>query len=267
MQYSYSNSSLRQFYTQIYNMLRETDIKILEMWCERSEIPFSADFSTIELFNFLENIQFISLKKGNYRHYLVIDKILFILDCIKILRYDIKDLTKILDYSGFEKLIKAILSENNFLAITNFRFSEGSKLKTNTTQKKFEIDVIGIYLNCILIIDAKQWNRKDTYSSLNKAGNLQYSRIKALKQNKVAFSRLLNKILGENANLKKHLPFSLIPMMVTLEDNSIKLNENQVPLVSIYELNAFLQELPNNLQFFKLVRVSKLNIQKKINRY
>ncbi|MHA1914141.1 MAG: NERD domain-containing protein [Promethearchaeota archaeon] len=266
MQYSHSESSLRHFYTQIYNLLRETDTNILEMWCEISDIPFCADFSTTKLTDFLENLPFISIKKGNYRQYLVVDKILFILDCIKILKYDIKDLSKILNYSGFEKLIKSILNENNFLAITNFRFS-GPNLNTNTTQKKFEIDVIGIYLNNILIIDAKQWNRKDSYSTLNKAANLQYSRIKALKQNKIAFSRLLIEILGENADLKKRLPFNLIPMMVTLEDNSIKLNENHVPLVSIYELNAYLQELPKNMQLFKLVKVSKLNIQKKIEKY
>jgi hypothetical protein len=110
-------------------------------------------------------------------------------------------------------------------------------------------------LNNILVIDAKQWNRKDTYSTLNKAANQQYSRIKALNQNRVAFSRLLIELLGEQTNFKKYLPFNLIPMMVTLEDNSIKLNENQVPLVSIYELNAYLQELPN-------IKITKLSAQK-----
>jgi hypothetical protein len=234
------------------------------MWCEISDIPFCGDFNTIELVDFLRHFPFISLKKGNYRHYLVVDKILFIMECIKILKYDIKDLSKILNYGGFEKLIKSILSENNFLTITNFRFS-GSKLSANITQKKFEIDVIGIYLNTILVIDAKQWNRKDSYSTLNKAANLQYSRIKALEQNKIAFSRLLIELLGEQTNFQKYLPLTLIPMMVTLEDNSIKLNENEVPLVSIFELNAYLHELPNIMHFFKSIKVTKLYTQKKID--
>ena len=265
MQYSFSEASLRHFYTQIYNLLRETDKNLSEMWCEISDIPFFGDFNIMELTDFLHGFSFISIRKGNYKQYLVVDKILFIMDCIKILKYDIKDLSKILDYSGFEKLIKSILTENNFLTITNFRFS-GSKFNINTAQKKFEIDVIGIYLNNILVIDAKQWNRKDTYSTLNKAANQQYSRIKALSQNSVAFSRLLAELLGERTNFQKYLPFNLIPMVVTLEDNSIKLNENQVPLVSIYELNAYLQELPNIRHFFKLVKITKLNTQVNIDK-
>ena len=83
----------------------------------------------------------------------------------------------------------------------------------------------------------------------------------ALKQNPEVFSQLVTEILGEDPNLKKHLPFVLIPIMVTLEDNSIKLNDNQVPLVSIYELNAFLHELPNNLHYFKIIQVESVFLQ------
>jgi len=53
--------------------------------------------------------------------------------------------------------------------------------------------------------------------------------------------------------------------MVTLEDNSIKINNNQIPLVSIYELNSFLQELHNNLKYFKIIQINKIYIQKRLN--
>ncbi len=262
----YSDSSLQDFFTEIHYILRETDPKITEIWCEISKISFFNGMRKTDLYNFLDRFEFISLKKGNYIYYIVIDKILFIINCIKFLKYDIAHLSEILDYSGFEVLIKEILSKNNYLTTTNFRFS-GSKLKSNVSQKKFEIDVIGIYLKYILIIDAKQWKRKDSYGSLNKAANLQYNRIRALKRNPEAFSKLITSILGEVPHIKRHLPFILIPIMVTLEDNSIKLNENQIPLVSIYEFNGFLQEFPNNLHYFKSVQVGKVVLQKRLDKF
>ena len=254
----YSDSSLSRFFSEIYNILRKIDKQITETWVEISQITFLNKFKQPNLIDFVGKFEFISLKKGNYIYYIVINKILFIIDCIKYLKSDIKRLSEILDYSGFETLIKEILSKNNYRAITNFRFSNNSKLKAEDFQKRYEIDIIGIYFKYILVIDAKQWKRRDTYGLLNKAANKQYQRILALKANPVVFTKLITDILGENPNLKKYLPFILIPVMVTLEDNSNKLNDNQVPLVSIYELNAFLDELPFNLQFFKTIQIDKV---------
>lgn len=263
----YSDSSLWNFFIEIYSILKETDVKISEIWWEISIIRFFDNLRRTEIIDFLEKFEFVSLKKGNYQFYIVIDKILFIIECIKFLHYDIKFLSEILDYSGFEKLIKEILSRNNYLTITNFRFSEGLKQKSDLSQKRYEIDVIGIYLKYILIIDGKQWKRKDSYGLLNKAANLQYRRIVALKNNPTVFSRLIIEILGDIPITRKYLPFTLVPIMVTLEDNSNKLNENLVPLVSIYKLNAFLQELPRNLQYFKSIQVDNVNLQNNLVKF
>ena len=257
----YSHSSLKRFFSDIYSILQETENKTIETWWEIPKITFLKNFSKSELIDFLGKFEFVSLKKGNYIYYVVINKILFIIDCIKYLQFDIKDLSEILDYNGFETLIKEILSRNNFRSITNFRFTDKSESGSKNSQKRYEIDVIGIYYKFILIIDAKQWRHRDTFGLLNKAANKQYHRMLALKQNPEVFSQLVTEILGEDPNLKKHLPFVLIPIMVTLEDNSIKLNDNQVPLVSIYELNAFLHELPNNLHYFKIIQVESVFLQ------
>jgi len=99
---------------------------------------------------------------------------------------------------------------------------------------------------------------------MNKAANLQYQRVVALKNNNEIFSNLIQKLLGMSYNIQKRLPFILIPMMVSLETNWIKINENSVPLVGIYNLNSFLQELPSNLQYFKTEKVSKISTQKQI---
>ena len=52
--------------------------------------------------------------------------------------------------------------------------------------------------------------------------------------------------------------------MVTLEDNFNKLNDNQVPLVSIHSLNKFLQELHKYIQYYKFIKIKSVNIQKKL---
>ena len=254
-------SALKSFFSEIYKILKKTDKNITKAWFEFSDINFLKRFDKFELKEFLNNFEFVKIKKGNYINYIVIDKILFILIGIKYLELDIKNLSELVDYNGFEALIQEILLRNNFKAIKNFRFSDKSNFKSITSQKRYEIDVIGIYQSFILIIDAKQWKRKDSFGAINKAANLQYRRVKALKKNPEAFSNLIQKLLGVNPKVKRYLPFKSIPAMVSLEDNSIKLNDNQVPLVSIYNFNAFLQELQKNLRYFKVIEINKVNIQ------
>jgi len=260
-----TESSLIQFFTEIYYILRETDPNVIEIWWEISEIPFLNHLNNSELRDFLANFKFVSLQRGNYLYYLVINKILFIIDAINILQLDIKQISGILNYNGFERLVQEILSVNNYITTKNFRFSDKSNFKSITSQKRFEIDVVGIYLNYVLLIDAKQWKRKDSFSALDKAANLQCRRAFALKSNPEIFSGLIQELLGPKSNLEKHLPFKLIPIMVTLEDNSVKINTNQIPLVSICELNSFLQELQKNLQYFKIVKINKITIQKRLS--
>ena len=66
----YSESSLQNFFTEIHNILRETDPKIIEIWCEIPKISFFNRFRKTELYDFLDRFDFISLKKGNYIYYI-----------------------------------------------------------------------------------------------------------------------------------------------------------------------------------------------------
>lgn len=260
----WTEASLRQLFIQIYQFLVHTDTTVFEIWCELSDIPLLKQLNNSELRDIIGNLNFLSFKKGNYVQYIVINKILFIIEAINIVQLDIRKITEIINYDGFEALIKEILSKNNYVTTKNFRFSDKSYFKSETSQKRYEIDIIGIYFNYVLLIDAKQWKRKDSFSSINKAADLQHRRAIALKKNPEIFSKLIQKLLGNRLNLHKRLPFLLIPFMVTVEDNSIKMNNNQIPLVSVYELNSFLHELQCNLQYFKIVRVNRVNIQKRL---
>lgn len=260
----FSPPSLKQFFLEIYNLLKERESEVIELWFEISDIEFLTNFSDLELREFLERFDFISIQKGNYINYIVINKIVFITRCMQFLELDVRHLSNLVNYDGFEALIQEILSQNNYRTIKNFRFSDKSNLKYETSQKRYEIDVIGIYRSYILVIDAKQWKRKDSYSAMNKAANLQSQRVVALKQNPETISDLIQSLLGMSCNVQKRLPFTLIPIMVTLETNWIKINDNSVPLVGISDLNSFLHELQINLQYFKTVKVSKISSQKQL---
>lgn len=262
----YSFSSIRRFFLEIYNLLKESNSEVFEIWFEFSDIDFFKTFDKYEIYDFIERFEFITVQKGNYVPYIVIDKIAFITRCVNYLDLDINQLSYLLNYAGFEALIQELLSQNHYETIKNYRFSDRSELKYETSQKRYEIDVIGIFQNFILVIDAKQWKRKDSYSAMNKAANLQYQRVIALKKNPEIFSNLVQEILGLTYNnYNKRLPFTLIPLMVTVESNWIKINENSIPLVSILNLNSFLQELSENLQYFKTVLVEKITLQKQLH--
>ncbi|MFW9898766.1 MAG: hypothetical protein ACFFDO_05845 [Candidatus Thorarchaeota archaeon] len=260
----FSPSFIKRFFYEIYKILKDTDKGASEIWYELSEIKILRKLDKLELSEFFDNFKFIEKKCGNYTDYISIDKIKFVAEAIKYLEIDIKELSELLDFNGFEALIQEILLRNDYRAIRNFRFSDKSDFKSKTSQSKYEIDVIGVYHNSFLIIDAKQWRRKDSFSLINKAANLQYQRVVALKNNPEAFSELLHKVLGININIKNFLPFKLLPVMVTIEYNGIKINENQIPLVSINNFNAFLQEYDKYLDYYKMIEINKVSIQKQL---
>jgi len=114
---SCSKSSIKSFFKEVYKILSETDTNVREIWCETSKFPILSNFNKIELREFLNNFEFISIKKGNYIDYITIDKIVFIIESINFLRFDIKNLSELIDYSGFEYLILKILSKNNYFSI------------------------------------------------------------------------------------------------------------------------------------------------------
>ena len=264
MSNAYTNSKVKQFFLDIYKILLKNARNLTEVWYEPSEIYALLNIEKSAFEEFLFYFDFIKKQKGNYTNYIVIDKLQYILEALKFLEVDIRNLSELLDFNGFEALVCEILLKHNYKAIKNFRFVDKSNFKHQTSQKKYEIDVVGVGRNYILLIDAKQWLKKDSFSAMNKAGNMQYRRVVALKKNPEVFSALVQKLLGFKANFKNHLPFILIPLMVTLEDNGINMNDNQVPLVSIYKFNAFLNEFQNYLDYYQTVEIKRVNIQKQL---
>ncbi|MFO7795730.1 MAG: hypothetical protein ACQERB_03150 [Promethearchaeati archaeon] len=232
-----------------------------EPWYKIDKIEFFQKYSSQEIDSIIMNFDFLHNESWNH---VSINKIDFVLDSLNFLEHDISQLSMILNYSNFEKLVKRILAFNEFNVINNFRFSDKSNYKKQTDQHRYEIDVIGLNRKILILIDAKQWNRRDSFSAINKAANLQLQRARALKNNPLILGDLITTLIGKVNDIKNQLPLTFIPIMVTLEESNIKLNHNKVPLVSIYKLNSFLQELNENLYYFNTIIIDKLSIQETI---
>ena len=246
-----TKESLIRLFSELLAIVKRSDPKVRQIWIEPNEVEIFRNLEQYQINEFLEVINSVSIEKGNYIEYIVINKIQFIVEALKLLDQDIGQLSMLIDFEGFEGLVAEILKLNNYYTINNFRFTDKSSYKSPNSQKRYEIDIIGILNKDILLIDAKQWKRKDSFSAMNKAGNLQVQRAKALKNNINILTGLLNEI-GIRQKFEKVI---LIPFMVSLENNFIKLNENSVPFVSIYQLNSFLHELPLILSHFNTIEV------------
>ena len=113
----YSFSSIKRFFFEIYNLLKESNSEVFEIWFEFSDIDFFKAFDKYEVQNFIKRFDFIAVKKGNYIPYIVIDKIAFITRCMNFLDLDINQLSYLLNYDGFEALIQEILSQNHYKTV------------------------------------------------------------------------------------------------------------------------------------------------------
>ncbi|MEJ2248902.1 MAG: hypothetical protein P8Y70_07600 [Candidatus Lokiarchaeota archaeon] len=257
-----SPQNLKNFFNEIYFILKSSNLELNEVWIKEREIDFLQKISNhYSVKNFIQNFSFLKCESWNH---ISIDKIHFILDTIGYIDKDIKNLAEILDFRGFESLIGEILQKNGYKVIKNFRFSDKSDFKCQTKQKRYEIDVIGLKNHFLLLIDGKQWRKKDSYSTLNKSAEKQFQRAVALNKNKYILSGLLEKLANLNTSFEKYLPIKVIPLMVTLEENDCKFSNIQVPLVSVYRLNSFLQEYQLILNYLKYIEIKKLSFQKKI---
>jgi len=243
--------SLKGLFAELLAILKQSDPKVRQIWIEPNEVENFRHLNQYQINEVLEIINSVSIKKGNFIDYIVIDKIQFIVEAIRLLDQDIGQLSIVIDFGGFEALIAEILKLNNYSTLNNFRFTDNSSFKSPNSQKRYEIDIIGIQNKNLLLIDAKQWKRKDSFSAMSKAGNLQIQRANALKNNINILTRLLNEF-GIKQKFERVI---LIPFMVSLENNFFKLNENNIPFVSIYQLNSFLQELPLIFSHFNTIEV------------
>ncbi len=256
-------SQVSNFFQEIYNLIKNSKRELDEPWYLINQVECLKKLNDLNINQLSLTYNFIKYECWNY---ISINKIRFILESLSFLKYDIRNLSKILDYRGFEQLIKEILNLKSYNVVTNFRFSDQSSFKFETFQKRYEIDILGLKENILLLIDAKQWNKKASFNIIDKVANLQFQRIVALKKNPEILYRLILDLIKSDKNIKNILPLKLLPVVITLEENSILTNKIRIPLVSIYKLNSFLQELKINIDLFNYIKINKIFIQKMLSK-
>ena len=133
----------------------------------------------------------------------------------------IEEVSEWLDWRGFEGLVSQILLENGFQVEKNVIL----------TKPRMEIDVIGVKLNVVILIDCKHWKRMSS-SALNEIVRKQINRVKR-------YAYEISDVVT-------------VPVIVTLHQEQISFI-NKVPIVPIMQLSSFLDELYGNLEQVKTI--------------
>ncbi|OLB91029.1 MAG: hypothetical protein AUH25_03520 [Thaumarchaeota archaeon 13_1_40CM_38_12] len=130
----------------------------------------------------------------------------------------IDEVSRLLEWQDFESLVAEILEKRDFDT------TRGLIL----TNPRMQIDVVGIKSETALLIDCKHW-QKMNQSSLQSAVKKQIERTRQF--------------------LSKEKVQAAIPAIVTLYEYNIKFI-NGVPIIPIYQLDAFCDEFYGNLDEF-----------------
>ena len=133
----------------------------------------------------------------------------------------IEEVSEWLDWRDFEGLVSQILLENGFQVEKNVIL----------TKPRMEIDVIGVKLNVVILIDCKHWKRMSS-SALNEIVRKQINRVKR-------YAHEISDVVT-------------VPVIVTLHQEQISFI-NKVPIVPIMQLSSFLDELYGNLEQVKTI--------------
>jgi len=136
----------------------------------------------------------------------------------------IDEISVALDWKDFEGLTAAILASKDFAVIRNMIL----------TKPRMEIDVIGIRLGIVILIDCKHWKRY-SISSLTAVVKKQIKRTK----------HYVAKTQGAIA----------VPVIVTLYRDKVDFIEN-VPIVPIFQFSSFIDEFYGNIDQMKTIETN-----------
>mgnify|MGYP000445087140 CR=1 FL=1 len=148
--------------------------------------------------------------------------------------FDLEDILRYFDWRDLEDICAAFLTINGFYTMRNLRFK--------VHNKRYEIDVIGIKDEKLLLIDCKKWKRMSN-SMLKNAVKKQFERSKA-------FSEVLDTIKIQIAYDR----VILIPAIVTMLPGDLVFY-NSVPIIPITKFKNFLYDFENILDSLNSIEV------------
>jgi Holliday junction resolvase-like predicted endonuclease len=140
---------------------------------------------------------------------------------------DFERVSSLLQWREFETLAAEVFRANDYDVISNFRFKQAGK--------RWEIDLLACRKPTVLSVDCKHWHHGWSRKAVKKAVEMQINRTRALKN---AFPLIHERI---KVGKWKHVKF--VPMLLSLTKGPFKFHSN-VPIVSILQLQNFLNELP-----------------------
>jgi len=154
----------------------------------------------------------------------------------------VEEILKHLSWREFEEFCACVFEANGFKVVRNLKFRSFSK--------RFEIDVLAIRGTLVICADCKHWSIKTgSPSTLAEAIQKQVERAKGV----LCY-------LTKNSRLIAYKPLKeilVIPLIVSLYERGIKLHEG-VPVVPIFKLNSFLNELPIYVEDLRIVKWEEL---------
>ena len=123
---------------------------------------------------------------------------------------DLEAYSSFLNWKEFEEHVERIFRSFDFLTRRNTRFRK----------PRAEIDLVALKNNLTFAVDCKHWKRTVGHSSMNAISNRQLLRAQRL--------------------VDRHRHVKVIPMIVTLHDESLHILENGVPIVPIHKVSDFI---------------------------
>ena len=142
---------------------------------------------------------------------------------------DPESIGKGLDWKEFETFV-----ESAFLSF-GFKTEKNARLR----KPRAEIDLIASKNGIVFAVDCKHWKRTVGYGAMLAIGNRQLMRAK----------RLVSKVESR-----------IIPLVVTLHDESLRILDNGVPIVPIHKISDFILNWEDSSN-----EISILSVDEEIN--
>ena len=145
---------------------------------------------------------------------------------------DIEHTSKFLKWKEFENVAAIAFQINHYTVKRNFHFK--------ACGKRWEMDLLACKQPLMACVDCKRWQHGWTRASIMKASEAQVERTKALTDSLQNFT--------EKLGLDKWTRVMLIPIVLSLVPSAFKFHNN-TPIVSILQLQSFINELPTETTF------------------
>jgi len=140
---------------------------------------------------------------------------------------DLESVSSLLQWQEFESMASIALQQNGYDVTKNLRFKHAGR--------RWEIDIVGCRKPLVICIDCKHWHRSMHASATIRIAEEQVERTEALAESL------------PNPNIKlecaKWDKIRFIPVVLSLIQGTFKFHEN-VPIVSVFQLQDFLSQLP-----------------------